>query len=300
MKALKFSCEEAVASLWRGRRSGVLSVITIAAALFLLGALLLVTWNAGQILEGWAGAGEMSVYLRDDASPENRAAVDQLLADSNLVAGREYMSKADALVKFRSDFADMASLGGDFSDNPFPASFEVRLQPETPDAAAIEGLAVGLAESSGVADVRYDRLWLERVTTAVVLMRGAGLVVMAVLIVAAGLTVANVVRLAGHARRQEIEIMQLVGAPMIYVRGPFVAEGVFQGGIGALVALGVLWVGFTAGQLRYGELAADLLGVEGMSFLPWSLSGLLIGGGMAVGCVAGLMAASSTREASAG
>ena len=167
----------------------------------------------------------MSVYLRDDASPEDRAAVDQLLADSNLVAGREYMSKTDALVKFRSDFADLVSLAGDFSDNPFPASLEVRLQPETPDAAATEGLAVGLAESSGVADVRYDRLWLERVTTAVVLMRGVGLVVMAVLIVAVGLTVANAVRLACHARRREIEIMQLVGAPMIYVRGPFVAEG---------------------------------------------------------------------------
>ena len=70
------------------------------------------------------------------------------------------------------------------------------MQPETPDAAAVEGLAVRLAESSGVADVRYDRLWLERVTTAVVPMRGVGLVVMAVLIVAAGLTVANVVSLA--------------------------------------------------------------------------------------------------------
>ena len=300
MKALKFSCEEAVASLWRGRRSGVLSVITIAAALFLLGALLLVTWNVGQTLEGWAGAGEMSVYLRDNASPENRRAVDQLLADSNLVAGREYVSKADALVKFKSGSADLASLAGDFSDNPFPASFEVRLQPEAPDAAAIESLAVRLAESSGVADVRYDRLWLERVTTAVVLMRGVGLVVMAVLIVAAGLTVANVVRLACYTRRQEIESMQLVGAPMIYVRGPFVAEGVLQGGIGALVALGVLWVGLTAGQLWYGELSGDLLGVEGMSFLPWSQSGLLIVGGMAVGGVAGLMAASSTGEVSDG
>ena len=83
---------------------------------------------------------------------------------------------------------------------------------------------------------------------------------------------------------------------MIYVRGPFVAEGVLQGGIGVLVALGVLWVGFTARQLRYGELTVDLLGVEGMSFLPWSQSGLLIVGGMAVWCVTGLMAVSSTRK----
>ena len=120
MEALKFPCDEAVASLWLGRRSGVLSVITIAAALFLLGALLLVTWNVGQMLEGWAGAGEMSVYLRDDASPGNRAAVDQLLADSNPVAGREYMSKTDALVKFRSDFAYLVASPATFQTIRFP------------------------------------------------------------------------------------------------------------------------------------------------------------------------------------
>ena len=65
------------------------------------------------------------------------------------------------------------------------------------------------------------------------------------LAIAAALTVANVVRLAAHARRDEIEIMQLVGAPLAYIRGPFVAEGVLQGGVGALVAIvcsGVLFV----------------------------------------------------------
>ena len=300
MRALKFSFEEAVASLWRGRRSGILSVITITAALFLLGALLLVSWNVDRVLARWAASAEMSVYLRDDVSPEHRAVVDQLLADSDLVAGREYVSKTDALVRFKRDFADLASLAAEFSDNGFPASFEVRLQPATQDAAAVQGLAARIAESGGVADVRYDRLWLERVTTGVVLMRGVGIVVIAILIVAAALTVASVVRLACHTRREEIEIMQLVGAPMIYVRGPFVAEGILQGGLGALVALGALWTGFTAGRLRYGELAADLLGVEAMSFLPWFLSGLLIVGGIAVGCVAGLIAASSTREMSTG
>ena len=300
MRALKFSFEEAVASLWRGRRSGMLSVITITAALSLLGALLLVTWNVDRVLARWAASAEMSVYLRDDVSPEHRAAVDQLLAESDLVAGREYVSKTDALVRFKRDFADLASLAAEFSGNRFPASFEVRLQSETQDTAAVQGLAARIAETSGVADVRYDRLWLERVTTGVVLMRGVGIVVIAILIVAAALTVANVVRLACHTRREEIEIMQLVGAPMIYVRGPFVAEGILQGGLGALVALGVLWAGFTVGRLWYGELAADLLGVEAMSFLPWFLSGLLIVGGITVGCVAGLIAAFSTREVSTG
>ena len=70
MRALKYSIEEAVASLWRGRRSGVLSVVTIGAALFVLGVLLVVTWNVQGVLAQWAEAAEMSVYLRDGVSVE--------------------------------------------------------------------------------------------------------------------------------------------------------------------------------------------------------------------------------------
>ncbi len=85
----------------------------------------------------------------------------------------------------------------------------------------------------GVADVRYDRQWLNRLLTVIRLIRGIGLALGTLLAVAAALTVANVVRLALYARRDELDIMQLVGAPPVYVRGPFVMEGVLQGGVGA-------------------------------------------------------------------
>ena len=61
---------------------------------------------------------------------------------------------------------------------------------------------------------------------------------------AAAVTVASVVRLGLQARHDEIEIMQLVGSPISFIRGPFIAEGVLQGGLGALIALAVLWAGF--------------------------------------------------------
>ena len=61
-------------------------------------------------------------------------------------------------------------------------------------------------------------------------------IVIVLLAVASAMTVANVVRLAALARREEIEIMQLVGAPFAYIRGPFIAEGLLQGGMGAIVA----------------------------------------------------------------
>ena len=125
------------------------------------------------------------------------------------------------------------------------------------------------------------------------LVRGVGLVLAGILVIAAALTVASVVRLALYARRDEIEIMELVGAPLAYIRGPFVVEGVLQGGAGAVVALGVLWALYLAGSARYAPMATGLIDGSMMTFLPLQLCGLLLIGGMAVGCVGGLVAARS-------
>jgi cell division transport system permease protein len=98
------------------------------------------------------------------------------------------------------------------------------------------------------------------------------------------------VRLGLHARYNEIEIMQLVGSPMTYIRGPFVAEGLMQGGIGALLALVVLWLGFSAVTVRWGGQLAALLDGSEVEFLPLRLAVLLVGGGMIVGAAGGFAA----------
>ena len=113
----------------------------------------------------------------------------------------------------------------------------------------------------------------------------------AILTVAAALTVASVVRLALHARREEIEIMQLVGAPSAYIRGPFVMEGVIQGGVGALVALVALAVVFLSLRGSYLTPLATAVNLTTVDFLPAELAVLLVVGGMLVGCIGGLVAA---------
>ena len=119
---------------------------------------------------------------------------------------------------------------------------------------------------------------------------------MCVLAVAAALTVAHVVRLACVARSDEIEIMRLVGAPLTYVRCPFVLEGILQGGVGASVALVLLAAGLVAGELLYSDVVRQVLGADVMSFLPPALGALIVFGGLAVGCVGELVASLSTRE----
>ena len=66
MRLLRYAFDEAVASLWRGRRSSLLSTATIAIALFVLGAFLVVTSNLERLADEWSGAAELSVYLADD------------------------------------------------------------------------------------------------------------------------------------------------------------------------------------------------------------------------------------------
>lgn len=296
MRAFRYAFEEAIASLWRGRQSGVLSTATIAVALFVLGGFLLATSNLERLGAEWGRSAEMSVYLDDGATSVERAAVERLLAPGPVVASFEYVSKDEALKRFKAAFADLASAIDTVEGNPLPASYEVRVQAAPGAQEAVAALASQLEQTAGVADVRYDRQWLDRLLSAITVVRLVGLVLGALLTVAAALTVANVVRLALYARRDEIEIMDLVGAPAIYVRGPFVMEGVLQGGIGAALALAALAAVFLAVKDRYLVPLAGALNLSSIQFLAPGLCVLVLAGGMAVGCLGGLVAASGRRS----
>jgi cell division transport system permease protein len=288
MRALRYAFDEAVASMWRGRQSGALSMATIALALFVLGAFLIVTANLERLGSEWSSSADMSVYLTDSLTPANRSAIEDTLT-GDVVAGRVYISKTDALGRFRRTFADLASGLEGLGDNPLPASYEVTLR--TGADASIDALVARVRQLPGVADVRYDRQWLSRLLSAVSLIRGIGLALGILLGAGAALTVANVVRLALFARRDEIDIMQLVGAPQVYIRGPFVMEGTLQGGLGATVALAALGVVFFALRGRYLLPLAAAINLSSVRFLPLDLCLWLVLGGMVVGCLGGLVAA---------
>jgi cell division transport system permease protein len=289
-RVVSYAFDEAMRSLWRGRQSGVLSTATIALALFVLGAFLVVTANLDRLGADWSAAAEMSVYLADDAAPADRAAVEATLTPGAVVAAREFVSKEAALRKFKQTFGELAGTADSLGTNPIPASYEVRLQTPT-SGAALETLVARLKEIPGVADVRYDRQWLDRLQTAIAIVRSVGFGLGLLLTVAAALTVANVVRLALFARRDEIEIMHLVGAPRAFIAGPFVMEGVLQGGLGAVIALASLAAAFFALRSKYLIPFASAVNVSTVRFLSVELCLLMVLGGMAVGCVGGFVAA---------
>jgi len=290
MRAIDYSLHEAWVSLWRNRAAAAFAMVAIGLAMIVLGALLLVTWNVERLLAEWSSATEFSVFLDDTATSEERGAIEALIDDSDVVEAREYVSKADALTRFRREFAELASLADGFDDNPFPASVEVRVRPEAEADGRAEALVRRVSALPGVADVQYDREWLARMASGLDALRGIGFALAVVMALAAAVTVASVVRLGMQSRRDELQVMALVGSPLTFIRGPFVAEGVLQGGFGALVALGLLAIGSALVNVSWGAQLAMLLDGGSLQFLPARLCAALVAGGMLVGGVGGFAA----------
>jgi cell division transport system permease protein len=295
MTVVGYAFEEAWASLRRSGRSALVSVGTIAIAFLTLGGFLLVSVNVQGVLDRWLEAAEMSVYLQDTATDPQRAAIEQFLERHSAVAAVEYVPRERALERFRADFPELRDVAQSVGENPFPSAIEVRLRAGAGNESSADQLAQELAGKPGVGDVRYDRAWLTRLMGIVRTARFAAGLVAAILMLGAAFTVAAVVRLSLYARRDELEIMQLVGAPFTYIRGPSVVEGLLLGGMGATVAVLVIAILYSSLADWIGGDLAGLMGTGEMRFLGAGEIVLMLLGGIGVGAAAGTVASRAVK-----
>jgi len=215
----------------------LLALGTLAAALFLAGLASLVLSNVGRGVEALQGDVRVEIYLRDDLAPEAREALRGEIEAFPGVRRLDYVDKEQALARYRLWAGDAAPLLGELESNPLPASFEASLQPGGQGEAAGERLVRELSQREGVEDVRFDRAWLGRLEAMLGLARVGGSAVALVVFGAVIFVMASVLRLAVYARRDEIDIMLLVGATPAFVRGPFLVAGLAQGLASSLLAL---------------------------------------------------------------
>jgi cell division transport system permease protein len=287
LRALLYFVEEALTSLWRSRLISVVSIGTMAISLFVFGAFLIVAGNLNAVVSEWSRKIQISFYLEDGLAPRIRASLENQLRDDPAVGSVEHVTREDAVERFRKLFRDLASLPEDLGSSPFPASLEVTLKEgrESPDE--VQRIVKAYGDAPGVEEVQYDLLWIQRLFTVIRLTRWVGGLLGGVLVLASIFTISNVVRLTAYARQDEIDIMRLVGATTAYIKGPFVVEGMVQGGLGGAVAVGLLWLVF---RVVAGDAiaASDLLG-HAVVFLPAELSLGIVAGGMAVGVVGGYL-----------
>jgi len=293
LRAFRYFVEEALTSLWRSRLITGLSVITIAVSLFVLGAFLSLASNLADVVARWSDKVQVTFYLEDQLPEAPREGLQSALRADPAVESVAYISREEALRRFRALFREMRSLPEDLGENPFPAALEVTLKPARNAAVDAQRLVDAFRKAPGVEDVEYDLLWIQRLTTAVRLVRGAGAFLGAILVLAAVFTISNVMRLTMYARQDELDIMRLVGAAPAYVKGPFVLEGMIQGGLGGVLALGLLWGIFHA--LSRDLLAtSDLLGRTAI-VLPPAMAALIVVGGTLVGLAGSLVSLGRLR-----
>jgi cell division transport system permease protein len=293
LRALVYFLEEALTSLWRSRLINALSIGTIAVSLFVLGAFLTVASNLSAVVDRWTEKVRVTFFLTDSLEPHIRASlVDQLRAEP-AVEAVELVTREQALERFRTLFRDLRTLPDDLGENPFPASLEVALRADQATADGVRRLVERYEKAPGVQEAQYDLLWIERLTTAARLVRGVGALLGGILVLAGIFTISNVIRLTVYARQDELDIMRLVGATRAYVKGPFVVEGMLQGGLGGLLSVLLLWLSF---QVLAAEAvaASDLMG-RAVVFLPRRLTWLIVLGGMLVGVAGSLVSLGRTR-----
>lgn len=295
MTVVGYAFDEAWASLRRSGRSALVSISTIAIAFATLSGFLLVSVNVQGVLDRWLQAAEMSIYLLDDATAEQRGSLEAYLRSQPNVAAVEYVSRERALERFGADFPELRDVTGSLGENPFPPAIEVRLRTSDAGDAIADELSKDIAGREGVADVRFDRRWLARLIGIVTTARAAAALAAAILMLGAAFTVAAVVRLSLYARHDELEIMQLVGAPFSYIRGPAIVEGLLLGGIGAVTALVAIAVLYSLTGQWLGSDLAGLMGVGHLSFLGWTEIAAVLLGGVGVGATAGAVAARAVR-----
>src|SRR6266404_4693549 len=276
-----FLIGEALRDLRRAGRVAVAAVLLITLSLAALGGFWLVSTNVGQATAHWRDRVRIIVYLkREPPAADVHALMERVQAMPDVGAVR-YVSKAEALGTLKQVLGKDASVAEQLPANPLPASLEVTptAAGATPDAA--RALIATLAALPEADEVGGGIDWIERLARGQRLLDVIGLGVGAVLALAAILTVTTATTLVLHARREELEIMRLVGAPELVVRAPLLLQGMLQGLVGAVMAIWVLIALYTIAGPRLEPLVSQTLGLERLTFLrPQTVVVLMFAGTM--------------------
>src|SRR5262245_62063426 len=195
---------EAVRRLWVSKRSSFIAVAMIAMSLMIVGGFLLIAENLERAVAQAQGRSRVSIFLAPDATPAQIAAVGAALAANPHFASLRFVSKDEALARFRSYFPNLSGVVGQLDENPFPASFECDVPPAVVQSPPFQREAAAVRALPAVEQVQFDLEWVERLKRVIYLVNLIGIVAGGLLAVAAAFTIANVIRLTMMLYREEI------------------------------------------------------------------------------------------------
>jgi len=297
MTRLRYLLREAVDNIKSNRTTTFVALATTTFTMLGMGVFLLLYLNVQEALGSLREEIKVIVYLRDTVSPQAVSRVRAEIGQDPAVAGIEYVSREQALATFRAQFPSEERLLSGLGDNPFPASLVVKVSPAYRSSEQVRELVQKLSALSETEEVLYSQDWIENLAVALRYLKALGLGVGMVLAASMVTILANTIRLTLHARRDEIEIMHLIGATTAFIKTPFVLEGALLGGAGALCSLFLLRTlfGLTEAQLA---LRGTFWGIgRGLVFLPDRVTVAFLLLGIMLGCLGSVVSLLQLRGA---
>jgi len=296
MRRLSYFVAEAVMNIRINRATTVIAVATMAFTLICFGVFLLLYVNLKEVAGSLQNEIKVVVYLADDPSSQGATDWQRRLKAEPEVASVVYISKEQALAEFRAQFPSEQHLLDGLGENPLPASLVLAIAAPFRSSHAVKRLSERLSAVPGVAQVQYSQDWIENLAAVVRYFELGALAVGAVLSVASMTIIANTIRLTLYARKDEIEIMRLIGATRTFINVPYLLEGAMLGTLGGALSLAMLKGGFEFVKLQLASPGRFWGMPSGLNFLPVQLSVLILLAGLVLGCAGSLVSVRELRK----
>lgn len=238
--SVSYVIKEGISGFKRTRLASITSIVALVIATMLIGLLARFGYNAYEVVQTMKQSIDVEVFLLD-VSEQRLDRIESDLTDYSIVTGTEFIDKDEAEERFRDEFG---AEGESLADLDFlPASFKLIISPEA-EVEQIRQMVTEIEQYQGVDEVVFNQQLLEtleeRLELLVITGAGIGLFILFTAIV----LVFNTIRLTIYAKRDIIRTMKLVGATNGFIRRPFIMEGFIQGGIAAVIAVGLHWLLF--------------------------------------------------------
>ena len=240
IQALFLVIRTTISNIRANKQTFLISVVTIAISVGILGLFLIVFFNLNGLLTSWNQQVQLVIYLGDDISPSQKSDLEDLFKLNSKVQSTEEVSKERAWQEFKLKQMDSVGVDLDLGFNPLPASFRIRFTVSDNGSLHIREFAEQIRGEPGVESVEYGEKWLGRFEKFMLICRGFLLGVCILLSLGLILIISNTIRLSIYSRQDEIELMLLIGATPRFVKIPFLLEGMLQGLSGSLISLGLM------------------------------------------------------------
>jgi len=257
----------------------ILTVFTITLALLIISLFMLFYVNLEGTVDQWSKKVVVTVYFDTEPSPQDVSSVKARIMALNGTESVKYIAKEDALKRFRSRLKGQESLLEGVAPDVLPASMEIALKKQFRSSDAVTTYVDGLKRIQGVGEVQYGEEWVRRFLSFYKMIRLLGILIGSFLLLAVLFIVSNTIKLTIMARKDELEILGLVGATPFFIKAPFLIEGMLQGAVGALLAVSLLTIGYFSFLSNAVNFLSFNPADTGLFFLPPAhIAAVLIGG----------------------